>query len=47
MCEEQIMVNGKPKTKEDLEKLKEQVTKTKGMQLIEVSPNNYRIKLFG
>ena len=45
--DDQIFVNGKPVAREVLEKIQEQVTKNKGMQLIEVSPNNYKIKLFG
>ena len=47
MAKDQIIVNGKPVSKADFEKLQEEMSKTKGMKLVEVSPNNYKTKLFG
>lgn len=45
--EKQIFVNGKPVSEEELSKMQEEFSKTKGMKLVEITPNNYRVKMFG
>ncbi|MGL5913557.1 MAG: hypothetical protein ACRCZB_05275 [Bacteroidales bacterium] len=44
---EQITLNGKVITKEELEKQKEMATTQKGAKLVEVSKNNYTLHLKG
>jgi hypothetical protein len=42
-----IYVNDKQVTEEELKALKESVTKNKDVQLVEISPNKYKTRLFG
>ena len=42
-----IYINGKEVSEEEFKELKESVEKNKNIQLIEVSPNQYKTRLFG
>jgi hypothetical protein len=43
--EEKIVLNGRKITEEAFEEKKKKVEKMRNAQLVEVSPNNYRIRL--
>jgi hypothetical protein len=42
-----IIVNDKEITEEEFKTLKESLDKNKDMQLVEISPNKYKTRLFG
>lgn len=42
---DKILLNGKEITAEELEKKRKEAEETKGMKLVELAPNEYRLKL--
>jgi hypothetical protein len=47
MKDENVILNGKEITEEDLEKKKEEIEKEKDIKLVEVSKNEYKTRITG